>query len=252
MAKETLMDTTTEVEPAMPDEVAKELREPFPPERVGKLPRVTCKACRDAPGRVCDRHSKNRCDECQSYMTSAHLHLDYVGHADVTDRLLEADPLWTWEPYAVADDGCPLVRRQGNTATLWINLTVAGVTRPGVGSADSGKADVEKELIGDALRNAAMRFGVALDLWRKDLPEADADVHAETERRAPEPKEGWADLAEQQQAHDAYAARAGALGDAEKEALKEWRREQGFGYPMTLAEMELANTRLDEVLGKPM
>ena len=26
---------------------------------------------------------------------------DYVGHANVTDRLLEVDPEWTWSPVAV-------------------------------------------------------------------------------------------------------------------------------------------------------
>ena len=30
-----------------------------------------------------------------------------------------------------------------------------------------------KELIGDALRNAAMRFGVGINLWGKDHPEKD-------------------------------------------------------------------------------
>ncbi len=46
---------------------------------------------------------------------------------------------------------------------LWIKLTVCGVTRPGVGDGKTAK-----ELIGDAIRNAAMRFGVALDLWAKE------------------------------------------------------------------------------------
>jgi hypothetical protein len=51
---------------------------------------------------------------------------------------------------------------------LWIKLTVADHTRLGYGHAE-GKTggDAIKEVIGDALRNAAMRFGAALDLWHK-------------------------------------------------------------------------------------
>ena len=88
----------------------------------------------------------------------------YVGHADVTDRLLTVDPFWTWEPLAVTPEGLPLVKN----GCLWIRLTVCGVTRLGVG--DCSKS--EKELIGDAIRNAAMRFGVALDMWTKDSLES--------------------------------------------------------------------------------
>jgi hypothetical protein len=40
---------------------------------------------------------------------------------------------------------------------------VCGVTRIGVGDGKNAK-----ERIGDAIRNAAMRFGVALDLWAKE------------------------------------------------------------------------------------
>lgn len=105
------------------------LRKPFPPESVGKLPK------------------------------GGHM-LDYVGHAAVTDRLLTVDPDWSWEPFAVGPDGLPALDRAGN---LWIKLTVCGVTRIGVGDGKSAK-----ECIGDAIRNAAMRFGVALDLWAKE------------------------------------------------------------------------------------
>jgi hypothetical protein len=93
--------------------------------------------------------------------------LDFVGHAAITDRLLAVDPLWTWEPFAVDDAGLPALDRAGN---LWIRLTICGVTRIGVGDGKNAK-----EVIGDALRNGAMRFGVALDLWSKeDLAAFDA------------------------------------------------------------------------------
>lgn len=113
----------------MTAEKATALRKPFPPESVGKLPK----------GGVM---------------------LDYVGHAAVTDRLLTVDPNWSWEPFALGSDGLPALDRSGN---LWIRLTVCGVTRVGVGDGKNAK-----EVIGDAIRNAAMRFGVALDLWAKE------------------------------------------------------------------------------------
>jgi hypothetical protein len=57
---------------------------------------------------------------------------------------------------------------------LWIRLSICGVTRLGYGDSQ-GKTggNAVKEAIGDALRNAGMRFGAALDLWHKgDLHDA--------------------------------------------------------------------------------
>lgn len=130
------------------------LREPFPPEKIGHLPK-------------------------------AGVTLDYVGHADVTERLLDVDPEWNWEPMGTAPDGLPMMilDASGRPIGLWIRLTVCGVTRIGFGSVAPGAFDAEKQLIGDALRNAAMRFGVALDLWRKEAPEPVTATTAS--RRAP-------------------------------------------------------------------
>lgn len=140
----------------MNEEQAKKLRAPFPETAIGKLPRVTQKD-----------GQKKKCGECGGYLPP-HIHLDYVGHAAVTDRLLEVDPEWFWEPVAFGPDGAPLVRKEGANATLWIRLTISGVTRFGVGLAPSNSFELEKQLISDAIRNAAMRFGVALDLWAKE------------------------------------------------------------------------------------
>jgi hypothetical protein len=117
------------IPPTMGDKEAAELRKPFPKGSIGKLPRGGAQ-------------------------------LEYVGHAAVTDRLLSVDPTWSWEPMATDETGLPALDRKGN---LWIRLTICGVTRIGVGDGASAK-----ECIGDAIRNAAMRFGVALDLWGKE------------------------------------------------------------------------------------
>ena len=50
---------------------------------------------------------------------------------------------------------------------MWANLTLLGKTLLGVGSVRADKQDLDKELIGDFLRNASMRFGIALSLWSK-------------------------------------------------------------------------------------
>lgn len=139
----------------MTPEQAALLRTPFPPEQVGKLPR------KSKTGHV--------------------VLLDYVGHAEVTARLLDADPTWNWEPMAKTADGLPLfiLDTQGNPVGLWIRMSVGGVERIGFGSVAHDAFEPEKQLISDAIRNCAMRFGVALQQWAKsDLGAAD---HVDTE-----------------------------------------------------------------------
>lgn len=115
------------------------LREPFPPSQIGKLPK-------------------------------GGITLDFVGHGYLTMRLLDVDPLWEWEPFALGPDGLPLLDECGG---LWIRLTICGKTRIGYGDAGGKKGpNAVKEAIGDALRNAGMRFGLALDLWAKGDPDA--------------------------------------------------------------------------------
>lgn len=154
------------------------LRQPFPAHQISKLPKET-KAQADA--RKTNREGVN-CTVCGGWHHPRAVHLDYVGHAALTDRLLDTDPNWTWEPLAFTAEGLPAFDRTGG---LWIKLTVCGQTRIGFGCAD-GKSggDAVKEIIGDALRNAAMRFGAALDLWHKgDLHADDGDDPAGGQRQ---------------------------------------------------------------------
>lgn len=111
--------------------------------------------------------------------------LDYVSHAWVTKRLLEVDPEWTWKPLAFDEQGLPLFDENGG---LWIELTIAGVTRYGYGEPQGrDKFDAKKGAIGNALRNAAMRFGVALDLWAKEAISSTAGTSNHyAEKNAPE------------------------------------------------------------------
>jgi hypothetical protein len=149
------------------------LRAPFPANQISKLPK-------ESRAQADDRKARKqgcvvwKCPECGGAHHKDATHLDYVGHAALTDRLLDCDPHWYWEPYVA--DGLP---NAGNG--MWIKLHVCGQSQIGYGHADGKQGgDAIKEIIGDALRNAAMRFGAALDLWHK------GDLHLdESEEPAP-------------------------------------------------------------------
>lgn len=144
------------------------LREPFPANQISKLPKPTKRQTEEVRA---DFKKGARCEICGQWHHPSVVHLDYVGHAALTDRLLDCDPEWNWEPVAFAEDGSPKMDGNGG---MWIRLTVCNVTRLGYGHPDGKKGgDAIKEVIGDALRNAAMRFGAALDLWHK------GDLHAD-------------------------------------------------------------------------
>lgn len=156
----------------------KALREPFPAETVGLLPRATK---RNVP-----ETEKKHCPDCGAFI-GPHIHLSYVGWSAVVDRILSHDLAWTWDAYATDDHGLPMYRDSPNglEVELWIRLTIAGVTRPGVGIVNKGDEDLGKKLVSDALKNAAAKFGLALSLWSKDELESliGNQVVAATRRR---------------------------------------------------------------------
>ena len=157
------------------------MREPFPAKYIGKLPKGT-KAQNECPA-----DQKVNCKICGGWHHPRIVHLDYVGHAAITQRLLDADPEWSWEPMAFDEKGLP---RFDDAGGLWIRLTVAGMTRLGYGDA-AGKhgPSATKEAIGDALRNAAMRFGAALELWHKGDWESDTFIPSQDDKPEAPPEE---------------------------------------------------------------
>ncbi len=191
----------------------KALRAPIDAKDVEKLPRYA--GPRGTPKK--DRKYAD-CEVCGKNHVVPAVHLDYLGHAGTTERLLSVDPLWNWEPCATEDDGRPKFERtseglldalrilsktiervipmlrsevsmpagldmaneleeavqaahdadtgDSDPVGFWAKLTICGVTRLAYGSCEAGKGDPEKELIGDMVRNGAMRFGVATALWK--------------------------------------------------------------------------------------
>lgn len=165
----------------------KKLREPFPAEQIGKLPK-------------------------------GGMFLDFVGHGWLTQRFLDVDPLWNWEPFSTDENGLPRLDGQGG---LWIRLTICGVTRIGYGE---GKGpDGVKIAIGDALRNAGMRFGAALDLWCKGDPDA-------SHQRADEPVDR-----DFEKARDELAAEAKARGFT-REGMED-KCIEAVGLPITASKI---------------
>ena len=199
------------------------LRTPFPAKAIGKLPKP-----------YSAQSPKGNCKDCGGYHGLPAAHLDYVGHAAVTDRLLGLDPNWTWEPFALDVNGLPAVTSTGN---LWIRLTVCGTTRIGVGDGKS-----LKECIGDAIRNAAMRFGVALDLWSKEELE---QSHGPVERvrpPAPPPKA----QATTEPASDASGPRSAAQSTALHaafNAVKMTDRDVCLSYCVNVIERQIDSTK---------
>jgi len=167
------------------------MREPFKGSEISKLPKPT----RAQTDKVKQDYKQGiRCKICGGWHHKDVVHLDYVGHAALTDRLLECDSAWNWEPLSFNDQGLPMLDNNGG---MWIRLTVCDQSRLGYGNADGKKGgDAVKELIGDALRNAAMRFGAALDLWHKGDLHADEgpeiigkpDPQQESQQPEPEPQ----------------------------------------------------------------
>ena len=112
--------------------------------------------------------------------------LDFVGHADITRILIEIDPYWSWEPCGWVQ-GRPAIHVENGMATMWGWLTVHGKEMLGVGSVKADKGDYEKELIGDFLRNASMRFGIALSLWSKSQFASLVEDKPQPAKPAPKP-----------------------------------------------------------------
>lgn len=86
--------------------------------------------------------------------------IDYVEWHTVADILDEKAPNWT---HSVKD-----IKQFGNIITVTVAITIDGITREGLGT---GFADSEmgiKKAEHDALKRAAVKFGIARELYKKE------------------------------------------------------------------------------------
>jgi hypothetical protein len=70
------------------DPLAK-LREPFPAHQISKLPKETKKQADERKAAQEKGNWPAKCAVCEGYHHAKAVHLDYVGHAALTDRLLD-------------------------------------------------------------------------------------------------------------------------------------------------------------------
>lgn len=195
------------------------MRTAFPAHQISKLPKET-RTQIDA--RKADKSLMVwKCEVCGGAHHKNAVHLDYVGHAALTDRMLDVDLAWSWEPVAFDERGLPAFDHDGG---LWIKLTINGVTRMGYGDAD-GKTggNARKEAIGDALRNAAMRFGAALDLWHK------GDLHLDEEGDAGGQSNGAQSAPGEPEAYTFPPGPAKGITEMKAMARALWREIEGCG-----------------------
>lgn len=157
--------------------------------------------------------------------------LDYVSHGNVTKRLLEVDPEWNWEPVAFDDRGLPLFDERGG---LWIKLTVLGITRYGYGE-PQGRDDYDKikGSIGNALRNAGLRFGIALDLWARETPSGEV---APPTRSTKVPTIGNNGKVQQDMATDKQTGLIKAMVNGDLSVVNDWKESRGIDRNLTKLE----------------
>ncbi|MFD8516493.1 hypothetical protein ACFV27_36810 [Streptomyces antimycoticus] len=210
-------------------EALHKLREPFSPEEIRYLPRMWCGNCKNSRGQGCQQHPHRKCAKCGQNMPGGHIDLRFVGHAEATNRLLNVDPFWDWEPLTVDERGLPQVDGyQG----MWIRLTVCGMTRLGYGHAD-GKTggDAVKEVIGDAIRNAGMRFGMALNLWTSSdlliLEHGGDETPTPAAQQRQDPAPARVPQSEPQHARPAEAPPKVTLADFKDKVARVWNNLDG-------------------------
>jgi hypothetical protein len=183
--------------------------------------------------------------------------LDYMGHADVTLALIDIDPLYDYG-WNVNDAGDMLIREVDGRLVLEGWLSLHGVWRRGVGTCAARQPEPEKELIGDLLRNCAMRFGVATSLWSK-AERHDAAQAADPAPRASEPVNwrafGYTGPDEFHERHDAFIHAAAMLPEGDdRDALRARYREvrdAAKGNPIHVDDLTLLEERLAALLEVP-
>ncbi len=93
--------------------------------------------------------------------------VDYVEWHTVADILDEHAPNWE---HTVKD-----IRAIGEIVTITVAITIDGVTREGIGT---GRADSEtgiKKAEHDALKRAAVKFGIARELYKREFETVEQD-----------------------------------------------------------------------------
>ena len=98
--------------------------------------------------------------------------VDYVEWHTVADILDETAPNWAHTVKNI----CPI----GNIITITVAITINGITREGIGTGNAITETGIKKAEHDALKRAAVKFGIARELYKREFDAIDADVQTET------------------------------------------------------------------------
>lgn len=93
--------------------------------------------------------------------------VEYVEWHTVADILDEAAPNWGHE--------VKNIRAIGDLVTVTVAITIDGVTREGIGTGKSSSETGIKKAEHDALKRAAVKFGIARELYKKEFDLIDHD-----------------------------------------------------------------------------
>lgn len=93
--------------------------------------------------------------------------VDYIEWHTVADILDETAPNWA---HSVKD-----IRTFGDVIAVTVAISINGVTREGIGTGYAGSEMGIKKAEHDALKRAAVKFGIARDLYKKEFDAFDTD-----------------------------------------------------------------------------
>jgi hypothetical protein len=93
--------------------------------------------------------------------------VDYIEWHTVADILDETAPNWA---HSVKD-----IRVVGDFITVTVAITIDGVTREGIGTGSARSEMGIKKAEHDALKRAAVKFGIARDLYKKEFDAFERD-----------------------------------------------------------------------------
>jgi hypothetical protein len=93
--------------------------------------------------------------------------VDYVEWHTVADILDETAPNWG---HTIKD-----IRQIGDIMTVTVAITIDGITREGIGTGSALNDMGIKKAEHDALKRAAVKFGIARDLYKKEFDAIDTE-----------------------------------------------------------------------------
>jgi hypothetical protein len=98
-------------------------------------------------------------------------YVEYVEWHTVADILDEHTPNWG---HAVTD-----IRQIADIVTVTVAITIDGVTREGVGTGKAASETAIKKAEHDALKRAAVKFGIARELYKREFDSIEQDENTQ-------------------------------------------------------------------------